>query len=719
LAVFSGATVGGKENTSRVNLSFENQVPVKLCSSDFSIPWANSPYRYCVIYKQGEEKVTEEQVSNLSLSRTTDGSGRNHICIEGRLGSVIGFRQEFVQPAQGEWLEEVVTLKNLSEQELKIVDIKFGFRRALDGLEGWRLIAVPFRVTVDTQVHDYSVKDLMAGAYSNSDQKEHCWTKQKVWPDTMDKDRLRSEAWLWTNGERGVLIGKYNNDHIEMSVAQVEGGTEKTTQSLRFGGVGLCLYNEPRPATRLAAGESFSFGVTRYEPYTGVIADGYDCYKKWLDSKGHGFPADYNAPLTWEVLYDVGWHHSVQENLQKYYNLETLRGEARKAKEVGAELLYLDPGWETCEGVNVWDEKRLGKAKDFVKEMKEKFGLEVGFRTVGHVYRDEFPHKWYCQPEADKDERGKSGLTTGKRVYWRTCACCEDWRKDHVRKMTDVAESGMKFMMHDENSWFGPCYATDHGHTEPTTPEDHVKALYSAIRQMRKSCPEIVVEAHDPVWSWFMRYLPVYFQQGFGLEAGYQENWGFEMMWDCIQGLLNGSGRVFYYYAMGTDIPVYLHTSMITDNDNLLFFWWVASTVRHLGIGGKYHNFQPSMREKYCQDVEKRWAEYKKQMKLYKSLKPYFVRGEFYGLGEEAHLHTLKERSGAVLNLYNLSKTAKQKEVLVPAEKLKVKAGTTVELYGEAELKWSGDNLVVSTTMEALAPKVLVLGDAVKFMQGK
>ena len=81
--------------------------------------------------------------------------------------------------------------------------------------------------------------------------------------------------------------------------------------------------------------------------------------------------------------------------------------------------------------------------------------------------------------------------------------------------------------------------------------------------------------------------------------------------------------------------------------------------MRHLGIGGKYHNSQPELREKYCPDVETRWTSYKEQIKLYKLLKPFFVRGEFYGLGEEAHLHTLEDRSGAVLNLFNLSQNTR------------------------------------------------------------
>jgi hypothetical protein len=697
----------------KLNLSFMKGLPEQiLCGDNTGIMFADSSYRYFVSFEQGDRLFKESEVTNLSYSEY-ESDNNKRIRVEGQLGALVGFCQNFVLSKNGSWFEETIALTNLGGKTISIKDLKFGFRSELKNLDSRRLIAVPFRVQVDNKVHDYSVKDLLNGSFSNSDQKEHCWTEEGAWPDTMDKDKLRSEGWLWTDGQEGILIAKYNNDHIEMSVAEVEHDIDNKKSYLQFGGIGFCLYNEPQVATELKPGASFTFGVTRYEIYNGGISEGYNCYKQWLRSKGHGFPENYNAPLNWEVLYDLGWFLCDQEKLKKFYNLETVREEARKAKEVGAELLYLDPGWETCEGVNVWDEQRLGNPKDFINEMKNDFGLDVGFRTVGQVYRDEFPHKWYCKPSLEKDERGKPGLTTGKRVYWQTCACCEDWWKDHVQKMTDVAKNGMKFMMHDENSWFGPCFANDHGHLEPTTPESYVKALYGAIREMRKSCPEMVIECHDPVWSWFVRYLPVYFMQGFDVDAGYQENWGFEMMWNCIQDLIDGRAKVLYYYAMGTNIPIYLHTSMITDNDELLFFWWAASTVRHLAIGGKYHNFQPELREKYCPDVELRWASYKEQIKLYKSLKPYFVQGEFYGLGEEAHLHTLNDRSGAVLNLFNLSEKARQMEVSISAEKLKIEAGMPVKLYGDAGLEWSGNNLVVSTKIKALAPKVLVLGDAV------
>ena len=141
-------------------------------------------------------------------------------------------------------------------------------------------------------------------------------------------------------------------------------------------------------------------------------------------------------------------------------------------------------------------------------------------------------------------------------------------------------------MMFDEFDWRGPCFDAQHGHAVPSTPEGHVRAVYGLIEAMRKKHPGVLVEAHDPVWPWTARYLPSYFLQGF-TGNHYQENWGFEFMWNPIEDLKSGRALCLYYYNLGCDIPLYDHITMEADNDQCLSFWWYTSTVRHLGIGGK------------------------------------------------------------------------------------------------------------------------------------
>ena len=99
-----------------------------------------------------------------------------------------------------------------------------------------------------------------------------------------------------------------------------------------------------------------------------------------------------------------------------------------------------------------------------------------------------------------------------------------------------------------------------------------------------------------PVWPWSQSiYVPTYFQHGFGETGCYDENWGFEYMWDCLNDLKSGRALALYYYNLACNVPIYLHITMAADNDACVFFWWVASTVRHVGIGGKESSAERSV----------------------------------------------------------------------------------------------------------------------------
>ena len=95
---------------------------------------------------------------------------------------------------------------------------------------------------------------------------------------------------------------------------------------------------------------------------------------------------------------------------------------------------------------------------------------------------------------------------------------------------------------------------------------------------------------------------------------------------------LTGKALALYYYALGCNVPLYLHITMAADNDACVFFWWTASTVRHLGIGGKTSNktIEPGG-GLAPYDPEQRFAAYQAQMRTYNRLKPFFVRGVFHG----------------------------------------------------------------------------------------
>lgn len=694
-------------------LDFHDSVPARLAASD-KLVFSDRSYCYSLCWSRKGEKYSENKPQNIKLGTNILNKTRASYLITGTLGP-IAFKHELIHSQQDSYIEEKISINNESESEVRIEDIKFGFRKSLSEKESFRLIAVPFRVQVDGKVHDYSTQDFLDEKFTNSNE-PMSWAEGI--PPLSDNGKLRSEAWLMTFNENdlkdshkiGLLIAKYNNQNIEMSVAEVERKNE--TANLIFGGVGFSLFNEPHKATILAPGETFNFGATRYEIYNGGISDGYALYKKWLNDKGHGFPKDYNPPVNWNELYDVGWYHSNPEKLKQFYTREALMEEARKAAEIGCELLYLDPGWEVCEGTALWDEVRLGTPKDFTAEVKKRYGIDVGYRDTGYLYRDEFPHQWYWKGK-DKDERGQKWRIPNYEDVWRFCACCKEYRDEKIRRLRKITEQGLKFMMFDEYAWFGPCYAKDHGHPAPSTPEEHVRGMYEIIEKVRETSPDLLVEAHDPVWPWAVRYLPVYYRQGFGAGASYQENWGFEFMWDCLNDLKSGRAMSLYYYAMATDIPLYLHISMIPDNDNCVFFWWAASTVRHLGIGGKYHNLDPRIQEKYGADPEKRWNAYKEAMNLYKSLKPYFVRGEFYGVHEYAHLHTLDGKNGGVLCLFNLHEEKMKIGAEIPLEKLHLKKAEQLRISGDAIVERMENKVIISADLPPMSARIICIGDAV------
>jgi hypothetical protein len=178
-------------------------------------------------------------------------------------------------------------------------------------------------------------------------------------------------------------------------------------------------------------------------------------------------------------------------------------------------------------------------------------------------------------------------------------------------------------------------------------------------------------------------------------------------MWNGIEDLKSGRALALYSYNLGCNIPLYLHITMAADNDNCIFFWWAASTIRHLGIGGKYGlDQQPA-----GYDPEKRFAAYQQQMKTYKQLKPYFVRGEFHGLAENIHLHTLPNTKGGVVTVFNLTNEPKKFAFTVPAELLGGKK--QMEVNG-AVARWSEKGVELRLTLPAMSPAVIRIGASAK-----
>jgi hypothetical protein len=195
--------------------------------------------------------------------------------------------------------------------------------------------------------------------------------------------------------------------------------------------------------------------------------------------------------------------------------------------------------------------------------------------------------------------------------------------------------------MFDGNWWNGGCWNPDHGHPVPYTKEDHVRANVELARRIHQEYPDVLIEMHDMLAGGNrQRYTPVYYK--YGLPGSYDENWGFELMWEPLEDIRSGRARSLYYYNLGCNVPVYLHIDLRDDNEYCLVLWWYASTCRHLGIGGTHART----------DV----AEAQKQaMKQYRRLERFYKAGAFYGMHEEAHVHALPDENAFVVNLFNLS----------------------------------------------------------------
>lgn len=823
--------------------------------------WADGPYVYAVVLESSGHGQAVRGLTGVRIRRNG-----TRLAVTGRLaGTALKVRHELSLEGPGR-LKERIRLANDGPDTVAIADVSMGMVRRLDDTAaGRRLVAVPFRRQADGKLHDYSLSDLVEGRYSNSD-----WANDSTVADQtpVDRGKLRSEAWAWTDGQAGLLVAKYNDDAIEYSVAEVQRGDGPPV--LRLGGAGLALYREPRAATRLLPRRSFPFGETLYCAFAGDWPVAYELYRSHLEQKGHAMPPDYSPPLTWNELFDVGWYHSDPELLRRHYTREALMKEAAKAREVGCDLLYLDPGWEVCEGTTLWDVERLGTVADFAKELREKYGLRLGYRTIGRVYRQEFPLEWHIRREGQTgayamprmtnparpepvplrtpDGRRNLALLPGvtasasstipgherihrvehlndgwynnsaswisaedpswveldlgaehvisqialgsehtthfgdrslrrfrlltapdgklswKEVarsdgevvhgtrlftfepvraryvrleieeagpltarvdelevyeaepgegpepvrrpapeppegapigFWEVCTQCRDWQREKLRRILAITGQGVDFMMFDEFDWRGPCYDPSHGHPVPSTPEGHVRAVYGLIEGVRKRYPHVLVEAHDPVWPWTARYLPTYFRQGFK-PPRYQENWGFEFMWNPIEDLRSGRALCLYYYNLGCPVPLYDHITMEGDNDNCLSFWWYASTVRHLGIGGKKGLNSPA-------ENEVRWQAYKRAVAEYNRLRPYYARGRFVGIEETVHVHVNPDGRSAVVNVYNLSETPETRRVAFPPSLLGARSAENIVCEG-APAEVQNGALVLTFQLPPMCP---------------
>ncbi|MCS7015638.1 MAG: hypothetical protein NZM42_05885 [Gemmatales bacterium] len=668
-----------------------------LSSMQGSALFADRPYQYALSGRVNGTPFRDDTLSDLRLA---DEGGE--MVIRGQFDNAGLILTRHLRNI-GNGIEEILTLRNPGTFTVEIDRIEIGYVASLETRKDWRLIAIPFRVQLDGSVHDYSGQDLIDGAFHNAVYSD----KTRPEPPLTEEGILRSEAWKWGIGNEGLVIIKYNNTDIELSVAAPI--KHEGEWRLRFGGAGFALYGEPSAVRVLRPGAEYTFGVTAYIPYQGGISDAYEIYRNYIDRRGHGFSIDYDPPINWNELYDVGWYHSDPVKLRQFYTREALLKEAEKARAIGCDLLYLDPGWEVIEGITLWDQARLGPVDEFIRTLKEQYGLDLGYRTILRTYRDYWPRR-YMVKHADRESGPIEFYPAGGPDGWEPCLANREFWEEKLRRILAISRHGVRFMMFDEMDWRGPCHDPSHGHSVPSTPIEHIRAVYALAREVRRQCPGLTAEVHDPVWPWAVSvYVPTYFGQGFGEQGSYEENWGFEYMWDCLNDLRSGRALALYYYALGCNVPLYLHITMAADNDACVFFWWTASTVRHIGIGGKTSNktIEPAGGLPPY-DPEVRFAAYQSAIRTYKRLKPFFARGRFHGIAEHIHLHTLPGVSGGVINVFNLTDAEQHMVFRVPLSRLST---TRLLPVKGAKAVWDDEAVTFSLSLPGMTPALIEVGE--------
>lgn len=618
--------------------------------------------------------------------------------LRGKSGALV-IEQTFTAPAsQPNVILEQITIHNPTDKPLRSADFRCGFAKALREGEAWladaeafRLCPVPYRRETDGQMQEFPLREVA----------EHGTAFGGWFVPPIPTPIWGAEGWVWSSEASAFLVAKYNGEGMEWSL--MEPAQRGTETQLRFGGAGQWKHGHPEKATQLEPGQSYTFGETRFQIVDGDWRQAYYAYRGYIEGKGCRRPNDYNPPVQWNELYDNEYFSKLPEPLNKYffqskryfcpefvaennkllneyYTLELMKAEAAKAQDLGCEALYLDPGWDTGLAHHIWDVARLGSMESFVKMIREEYGMKgvslwCSLAGVPPTIGDPAA----CPLEA------RVLTKDGQKADLLVCFASPGFLDTKEKRLLELCRNGALFLMFDSDQYTGPCYDTTHGHAIPSTREEHAQAIFELIRRIKKQYPQVLIELHDPVTGPSnIHYTPTYY--GYAPPSSFDCLWGHEFMWSSLEDILSGRARSLYYYNLAYGVPLYLHVSLGQDNEQALVFWWYASTCRHLGVGGK-----PAS--------DAVWAADRRAMKTYLSLKPFFTQGDFYGLEETVHAHTLPERHESVLNLFNLEEQAVEKHLSFALAEIGLPSGSA-EIEGAA-FRQDGDTISLDVTVPA------------------
>jgi hypothetical protein len=605
------------------------------------------------------------------MVKSDDGSVSIHL--QGSTwGGSLEIHQRFHLPAGKPWMEEQITLINRGPVALDLSGERCGFVLPLTletakvggAWKDFKLTAVPFRRESHCskpQYSDYSLDQILNEEFRS----------ELMTGETQVTPSFASEGWAWTDGKQGFLVTKYSQEGMEWAILdRVPLGKERA--GFRWGGMGTYL-GEPEHGAWLRPGESHRFGVTRLTAYQGGMLEGFYTFRQEMDERGHGFPPDFNPPVHWNELYDnkLWWlpddRQGDPEMRRKYYQLADMKEAAAKAKAIGCEALYLDPGWDTLFGSKIWDETRLGPCKDFVEMLRRDYALKLSLHTPLSGWCDaaSYPSEMYRMNRLGERLTWKKGANFGNSPL---CGASRQYVEETARRLKVLARDGATFFMFDGDQYHAECWDPQHGHSVPAQREEHVQGNCRLARLVHEEYPQVLIEMHGPTPSYYGHgRAPADPQSSPAL--GYDSVWAFELMWRPMDDLLSGRSITLYYYALAYGLPLYIHIDLRTDNANALVFWWNASTCRHLGIGGTHED---AVAQKAHHDA----------MATYRRLEAFFKAGAFYGLDEMAHVHVHPSEPAAVVNCFNLEDHAVHRRLEIDPAKFGLNANRAYEIKG-------------------------------------
>jgi len=653
---------------------------------------ADGPYHYS-IGTPAFEKLIEEDGTVTLVGSTDSGIEVLHT-----------FR---VQP-QKPWIEEEIVIRNARTQLFK-AEPRCGFTLSVkpETLKEYTFTAVPFRrepMGNREQYADYKLEHILHEKRMSVLRGKMNWHTTfvgGVHETSIDEtttpipfDVHASEGWAISNGTNGFLVTKYNPLAMEWAILDALKGSSGGEISLCWGGAGIYC-GDPEPACQLAPGASFRFGTMRLTAFDGDAAQGFRAFRDEMESRGHKTPNDFNPPLHWNELYDnkLWWLPNAQyndpEKRKELYTLPDMEAEAGKARAIGCESLYMDPGWDVSFASKIWDESRLGAPADFVELIKSKYNLKVSLHT---------PLSGWCDPTSYPFECCRLD-ENGSRDRLSLCGASNQYVEETRRRLDLLGKAGVCYFMFDGSAYNGPCWDTEHGHPVPSGRHHHVQATNRIANLVHERYPALLIEMHDQmIGPRPARYVPIYF--GYGKDAtgrstarGFDTIWAYELMWDPMRNLNQGNSVCLYYYNLAYSQPLYLHIDLRTDNSEAVMFWWNASTCRHLGIGGTH----PDAAVRAVQ---------KKAVGDYIRLKPHFTAGIFHGIDETTHVHQHPTVASAVINCFNIDTTPIDKKIEFDPARFGLPASKSYKFTG-GEFKLNGGIYTATIHINAMGHQLI------------